>query len=423
MVSHGSGNLPVITHPDKIYRIGEITQIIKGVLEETIGPIWVEGEISNYKLHTSGHRYFSLKDEAAALRCVMWRGMGQRLGFEPTDGLRVRAFGQLTVYPPQGTYQLVASQIITVGIGPLEIAFQKLKEKLLREGLFEPERKRPLPVFPSTVGVVTSPTGAAFVDITRTIGERHPGMRIVLCPARVQGEGAREEIVRAIERLNARDDVEVLIVGRGGGSLEDLWPFNEETVARAIAASRLPVISAVGHEVDYTIADMVADMRAATPTAAAQIVTEGWVRAQRDLPNLAHGLLRAVNAIVGSRRQHWERLRLSHAMRRPADLLQQWSQRLDDTHDRLQRAIDLRLQQGRERLSAVGSRLDALSPEGVLRRGYSITRRRGDNVPLRDASAVSSGQLLETRLSVGTITSKVTSTHVPPAAQTEDKGL
>jgi exodeoxyribonuclease VII large subunit len=409
--------LPLVALADKIYQIGEITQIIKGVLEETIGPVWIEGEISNYKLHTSGHRYFSLKDESAALRCVMWRGMGQRLDFPVTDGLRVRAYGQLTVYPPQGTYQLVVSQIVKVGIGPLEVAFQKLKEKLLREGLFDPARKRPLPIFPLAVGVVTSPTGAAFTDITRTIAERFPGMTIVLCPARVQGEGAREQIVRGIELLNLRDDVEVLIVGRGGGSLEDLWPFNEEIVARSIAASRLPVISAVGHEVDLTISDMVADVRAATPTAAAQIVTEGWVRVREELPQLGRRLLRGARGLIELRRQQWERLRLSHALRRPADLPQQWSQRLDDTSDRLARAVAQGLQQERQRLDATLGRLATLSPDAVLRRGYSITRRLGEAAPLREAAAVRPGECLETRLSAGIIISGVTEVVVSPGTK------
>ncbi|MBI3872357.1 MAG: exodeoxyribonuclease VII large subunit [candidate division Zixibacteria bacterium] len=337
----------------------------------------------------------------------MWKGTGQRLGFDPSDGLRVRAFGQLTVYPPQGTYQLVVAQMLAAGIGPLEVAFQKLKEKLLAEGLFDAARKRPLPSLPLTVGVVTSPTGAAFVDITRTISERFAGMRIILCPARVQGQGAAEEIVAAIAVLNRRDDVDLLIVGRGGGSLEDLWPFNEEIVARAIAASRLPVISAVGHEVDFTIADLVADYRAATPTAAAQIVTEGWLRLREELPFLSRRLGQSVGQFVQTRRDHLARLATSHALGKPADRLGHWAQRLDDTSDRLARSIGQKVAADRQRLESGAGRLATLSPLGVLRRGYSITRRKGDVAALRDVASVRPGDAIETLLDSGVITSQV----------------
>ncbi|HUU46991.1 MAG TPA: exodeoxyribonuclease VII large subunit, partial [Acidobacteriota bacterium] len=279
--------------------------------------------------------------------------------------------------------------------------------KLLREGLFDEERKRPLPAFPDVVGVVTSATGAAFVDITETIADRFPGMRIVLAPVRVQGAGAAEQIIAALAALNRRDDIDVIIAGRGGGSLEDLWAFNEEIVARAIAASRIPVISAVGHEVDFTIADGVADVRAATPTAAAQIVTDGWVGAVADLPVLTRRLMRAQADMMRGRRTHLDRLRMSHALRRPADMLDRWSQRLDETSDRLQLAARTLLRARQEKIGAIQGHLTALSPEGVLGRGYSITRRRGEKAPLRNADAVGAGDELETRLAEGTVISRV----------------
>jgi exodeoxyribonuclease VII large subunit len=401
-------NLP-LADPDKVYGVSEITALIKGLLEDAFDTVWVEGEISNYKHHSSGHRYFSLKDERASIRCVMWRTTAQRsLKFAPADGQRVRALGALSVYPPHGSYQLVVNRLVDAGIGPLEIAFQKLKEKLLKEGLFDEDRKRPLPEFPSTVGVVTSPTGAAFVDITRTIAQRFPGMQVVLAPARVQGEGAAEEIVAAIRALNRRSDIDVIIAGRGGGSLEDLWPFNEEIVARVLAASRIPTIAAVGHEVDFTIADFVADYRAPTPTGAAERITDGWVQARHQLPQVLGRLHRAITGTLTYRRQQWERLQSSHALRRPADLLHLWSQRLDETSERMTRAISQRTKSETQHLQSAAGRLEALAPKAVLKRGYSITRIRGEKEALRSPEGLSSGQHIETTLSDGRIISEVT---------------
>ena len=398
-----------LSDAEKVYSISEITGLIKNALESSFAGVWVEGEISNYKLASSGHRYFSLKDESATLRCAMWRGMGRSRGlsFEPKDGMRVRAFGSLSVYPPRGDYQLIVSDLVEIGIGPLEIAFQKLKEKLLKEGLFDEARKRPLPVFPSAVGVVTSPTGAAFVDITRTISQRFAPMRIVLAPVRVQGTEAAGEIVAAIAALNRRSDIDVLIVGRGGGSLEDLWPFNEEIVARAIAASRIPVISAVGHEVDFTIADFVADLRAPTPTGAAERITDNWVHVRTELPQMMNRLRRAVGTRTSWYRQQWSRLQSSHALRRPADLLHLWTQRLDEASDRLSRTIQQNLERTQHNIGAISGRLAALSPEAVLRRGYSITRRLGDSHPIRDAALVHPGERIDTTLASGRIISEV----------------
>lgn len=393
----------------KVYSIAEITGLIKAALEGAFAEVWVEGEISNYKLATSGHRYFSLKDASASLRCAMWRGAGRgrTLAFEPKDGMRVRAFGSLSVYPPRGDYQLIVSEMIEIGVGPLEVAFQKLKEKLLKEGLFADERKRPLPPFPTSIGVVTSPTGAAFVDITRTIRQRFPAMRILLAPVRVQGAEAAGEIVAAIAAMNRRNDIDVLIVGRGGGSLEDLWAFNEEPVARAVAASRIPVVSAVGHEVDFTIADFVADFRAPTPTGAAERITDNWVRVRTELPQMMARLRRAAVNRTSWYRQHWSRLQGSHALRRPADLLHQWSQRLDETQDRLGRTARQRLQKSHDDIDAITGRLTALSPQAVLLRGYSITRLAGEPRSLRDAAAVKPGDQIDTTLATGRIISEV----------------
>jgi len=395
-----------------IYTVSEFTRLVKDTLEETIGAVWVEGEISNYTHHSSGHRYFTLKDEGASLKAVMWRQTAQRtLNFDPEPGMRVRAFGNVTVYAPHGVYQIVVQRLVPMGIGPLEIAFQKLKEKLLAEGLFEEDEKRPIPELPESVGIITSPTGAAIRDMVEIIAARFSGLRIVHVPTRVQGDGAALEIVAAIQCLNTRDDVDVIIAGRGGGSLEDLWPFNEEIVARAIFDSGIPVISAVGHEVDYTIADFVADLRAATPTAAAQIVTEGWARLREALPVWKKRLRRAGESIITDRQDQLRGLSQSHALQRPGDLMQHWFQRLDTTTDRARAGIRNMLTKRRDRLQSFADRLGALSPEAVLKRGYSVTRIRGQSAVIRDATAVDSGATLETRVSKGTIISTVTETE------------
>ncbi|MDP6380946.1 MAG: exodeoxyribonuclease VII large subunit, partial [Phycisphaerae bacterium] len=252
--------------------VAELTRRIRNALEARFGRVWVVGEISNLSRPSSGHIYFSLKDLASAVNCVMWRAKAAKVKCTVTDGLEVEVRGRLTVYEPQGRYQIVVDSIKPRGVGALEVAFRKLKERLAGEGLFESERKRPLPCFPGCIGIVTSPTGAAVRDIIHVTGRRWPQARLVLAPVRVQGEGAAEEIAQAIADLNRLGGVDVMIVGRGGGSLEDLWPFNEEVVAREIYTSEIPVISAVGHETDFSISDCVADVRAPTPSAAAEIV-------------------------------------------------------------------------------------------------------------------------------------------------------
>ncbi|MCK5525880.1 MAG: exodeoxyribonuclease VII large subunit, partial [Candidatus Latescibacteria bacterium] len=267
------------------YSVSDITRAIKGLLDEGLMPLWVEGEVSNYVHHTSGHRYFTLKDETSQLRCVMWKWQGQ-LRFRPEDGMKVRAYGRISVYERGGQYQLVVSELHPAGVGELQLAFEQLKERLAKEGLFDESRKRSLPRFPQRIGVVTSPTGAAIRDIAHGIGRRFPSAQVVLWPARVQGEGAAAQIAEGIEKLNAYGEVDVLIVGRGGGSLEDLWAFNEEEVARAIYASGIPVVSAVGHEIDFVIADFVADRRAPTPSAAAEMVVRDGAELMRGVTDL-----------------------------------------------------------------------------------------------------------------------------------------
>ncbi len=282
-----------MTSERAVLTVSALTAQLRAVLEERFPAVWVEGEISNYRLYGSGHAYFTLKDADAQLRCALFRTRGRRLRFEPADGLHVMAFGSVEVYAQRGEYQLVVELLEPKGLGALQLAFEQLKARLQAEGLFEQARKRELPRFPRKIGIVTSPSGAALRDMLRVIGRRFGELHIVIAPCRVQGDGAAEEIARGLGDLNALGDVDVIIVGRGGGSLEDLWAFNEETVARAIVASKAPVISAVGHEVDFTIADFVADLRAPTPSAAAELVVREKQAVVDALEELRRRLCRA----------------------------------------------------------------------------------------------------------------------------------
>ena len=283
---------------EKIYTVTEITKEIKSILEESLPSVWVEGEISNYILHSSGHRYFSMKDENAQIRCTLWRFRGGKLSFEPEDGMRVIAFGNISVYERNGQYQLDVIELISAGWGKLDIAFQRLKEKLFREGLFDEEHKKPIPEFPEAIGLVTSPTGAAVRDMIKIIHKRFPGVGIIVNPVRVQGEGAAEEIAQAIQEFNEFAKIDVMIVGRGGGSLENLWAFNEERVARAIYDSKIPIISAVGHQIDFTISDFVADLRAPTPSAAAQMVIKDKEELLKETRSNAQKLLSYLTSLT-----------------------------------------------------------------------------------------------------------------------------
>ncbi len=288
---------------EKIYTITQLTKELKDLLESSFSKIWVEGEISNYLKHSSGHRYFTLKDQGAQIKCVLWRWQGNNLLFEPQDGMKVKAAGQITIYEKSGQYQLVVSSLQPSGIGELELAFQQLKKKLAGEGLFDPAHKVAIPQFPERIGVVTSPTGAAIRDILNITKRRAPHIEIILWPVAVQGEGASAQIAHAIRGFNKLKLVDVLIVGRGGGSLEDLWAFNEEAVARAIYESKLPVISAVGHEIDFSIADFVADLRAPTPSAAAEMAVPDAIQLSERIDEIQQGLVYEISQSAQARQQ------------------------------------------------------------------------------------------------------------------------
>jgi len=442
---------------DRVYSVAALIAEVNALLGQGFSGVRVEGEVTNASTSGRGHIYFTLKDEAAALDCVMWASKAQRLRFRLDDGLAVLALGSLTIYPQRGRFQLVVDDVQPQGVGALQLAFEQLKKKLEEEGLFAAERKRPLPALPNRVGIVTSATGAALQDMLKVL-RRFRHLEIVVAPAMVQGDGAAKEIAQAIKRLVDSKRVNVIIVGRGGGSLEDLWAFNEEEVARAIATSPVPIISGVGHEVDFTIADFVADVRATTPTQAAELVVARIEDQERRLRDARSILLRDVNrrlqlararlnGLAGSSglarvpervRLYRERLRnaarlgpalrrvlevaqtrLNHAVRSlhrlPAQIAAGGQRRLlASRRQQLQQLITARVASLRARVEAGERALGHLGPTKVLERGYSITSLEGNAVPLKDASQVRGGQTLLTRLARGEVRSLVNATTTEP---------
>lgn len=376
----------------QVYSISELTRLVKDVIERSFGPIVVRGEMSNYVLHSSGHRYFSLKDESSTLRCVMFRSAGARIRFQPEDGMLLEAKGALTVYERGGQYQLRVEGMAPAGVGSLQQALEALKKKLAAEGLFDEGHKRPIPAYPKTIGVVTSPTGAAVRDIIRVLKRRCPSAEVILCPVKVQGEGAAEEIASALELLDRRGVADVLIVGRGGGSLEDLWAFNEERVARAIFAANTPVISAVGHEIDFTIADLVADLRAPTPSAAAELAVRDTAELLARLEKEKARLGSAVRKVLGDGRRDVERIKSSYGLRRPLDLIREGGQRVDELrHSLLMRWKDS-LGRERELVAGFQGRLRSLDPHGILKRGYCICSKELDGSTVTSSSQLKIGE-------------------------------
>jgi len=399
-----------------IYTVSQLTREIHEVLERNLPRVWITGEVSNFRKPASGHCYFTLKDERAQINVVMWRSAAARLKFDVKDGLSLIIHGELTVYEPRGQYQVVVRRAEPLGAGALQLAFLQLKEKLAAEGLFDEDRKKPLPFIPRRIGIVTSATGAAVHDMLNVILRRFPGARTLICPARVQGDAAAGEIAAAIQRLNRILDIDVMIVGRGGGSLEDLWPFNEEAVARAIAASRVPIVSAVGHETDYTIADFVADVRALTPTDAGRLVVPDAKDLEADLKALAGRLGQALLGRVAQAKEKLAAFGRSYALRRPLDRIREREQRLDDLCQHFYRNIGHMLVMKRQRLMATVSQLESLGPLAVLGRGYSITFREPEGPVLRDVAALKAGDVVRTRLGKGEFRSRVEPGAAKPKA-------
>lgn len=436
----------------KVYTVAQITQDIRAILESAFDRVWVEGEISNLRVASSQHAYFILKDERAQIRCVLFKGQRVGLKYKPEDGDHVLAFGRVAVYDARGEYQIIVETLEPRGLGALQKAFEQLKKKLDAEGLFAESRKRGLPQFPWKIGIVTSPTGAAIRDIINIIQRRNPKISVLLYPVKVQGEGAAAEIAQGIEAMNHRNDIDALIVGRGGGSIEDLWAFNEEIVARAIYNSRIPVVSAVGHEVDFTIADFVADLRAPTPSAAAELVVPLWSDTIQDIRDLADRLLETMRRQIAGYRDLLRHLIDRRFFREPMQILEAPSQRIDDLTQRLLRGLGQwhilqeqklkgrvlrlfqaspqktilhlqekhtvlrhrlvrqmtsRIQLERERFEGIAKNLNALSPLAILDRGYSICTLARTGGAIKSGAEAHRGDLVQVRLAKGSLDCKV----------------
>ncbi|HBO84635.1 MAG: hypothetical protein A2073_01390 [Deltaproteobacteria bacterium GWC2_42_11] len=389
----------------KVFSISELTQEIKCLLEDSLYYVWVEGEVSNLRSPVSGHLYFTLKDEYSQIKGVIFKGQNRYMKFRPADGMHIICRGMVTVYPERGEYQIIIDYLEPKGVGAQQIALQQLKEKLLKEGLFDEKRKRHLPLLPRRVGVVTSPTGAAIRDILKVFKRRFANMGVLIYPVRVQGVESAKEIAEGIRELNKADDVDVIIIGRGGGSQEDLRAFNEEIVARAIYESCVPVVSAVGHEIDFTIADMVADLRAPTPSAAAEMVVMSRQEIFENINNNMVRALAAVNAILHNKRleQHMTEKGLID----PKQRLHDFMQRIDSISERLSLAISNRLMAARKDFHAIMSGINALSPLNVLKRGYSITMKLPSLKIVRGSGEVVEGEDLNIVLSKGELFCKV----------------
>jgi exodeoxyribonuclease VII large subunit len=459
------GELFPVEATRKVLTVAELTSTVKKLLEKQVGEVWVTGEVANFRAQSSGHAYFTLKDSESQLNCVIFRGEARENRGLLADGQKVVLQGDLTVYEPRGQYQLRVTAVELQGVGALQVAFEKLKQKLRAEGLFDAERKRPLPRYPRRIGIVTSPTGAALHDVLHAVRRRDPSLELVLAPSRVQGQGAAEEIAAAIELLNELDAqgdkrakqpaLDLILVTRGGGSLEDLWAFNEEVVARAIFESNLPVVSAVGHEIDFTISDFVADLRAATPSAAAEIITQGVFSSHEFLMAAGEQIRQLLQQWLDDKAYEAGQLRGRLIRQHPRRRLNEWIQRLDDLHEslcrcgrqairerrlaartvfaRLLRAhpgpalkarrelqeqltrhlhklTRLRVLDLRKRHALLATRLRLLGPEQVLGRGYSITMDDTTGHVIREARHVRAGQRLKTRLKSGVIQSVSTDT-------------
>lgn len=388
-----------------VFSVKELTRYIKTLLErdETLQRVVVRGEISNCKYHSSGHLYFTLKDDASELRCVMWRDRVQKLGFRCDDGMKVTAEGSIAVYERSGQYQLYAHTLQAEGVGNLFLAFEQLKRKLEGEGLFAPARKRPLPFVPHLIALLTSPTGAVVHDFVTVSGRRWPGRWVVLVPTPVQGPGAPAGIVRSLQLARRVPGVDVIVLARGGGSFEELSAFNDEAVARAIASSPIPVVSAVGHETDYTIADFVADLRAPTPSAAAEVIVPDLRQVSEYLAQLQGRVFTRARSLIAHGRRDLQRVLAHPALRSPRVLVRQRQQDLDYLGERIEERVRRLLEASTRRLQLVEGRLDALDPRGVLLRGYALVTRPEDGALLPSAAVAGKEPALNIQFFDGTL--------------------
>ena len=392
----------------QVLSITQLNEYIRGKMDQDLllNQVAVCGEISNYKLYPSGHHYFTLKDETSALKCVMFKGNAMRLRFRPENGMKIIAMGKVSVYPRDGAYQLYCTAMAMDGVGDLHAAFEQLKKKLAAQGLFDPAHKKPLPKYPGTIGIITSSAGAAVHDMLRILRKRYPLTQVKLLPVRVQGAEAPGEIVAAIRYANYQKLADLLIVGRGGGSIEDLWAFNDERVAYAIYESEIPIISAVGHEPDVTISDYVADLRAATPSNAAELAVPDQESLVQNLDSMSSAMATALNRQIKSARQHLNVLSQSPALRSPTGYLEQREKGLELLKNRLITAENQVIQRNNQRHIAAVSKLDAMSPLKVLTRGYSMVQSEKGEV-VRSVKQVELGECISISLSDGTVSATV----------------
>lgn len=392
---------------NKVYSVTDLNLYVKALLtrDENLQGIWVRGEISNFIHHRSRHMYFSIKDDKSQIRCAMFENANNELDFTPEEGMDVLCKGNISIYTQRGEYQMVVTEMLSGGLGTLYLAFEKLKKRLMEEGLFHEEHKQPIPFLPQRVGVVTSEDGAALKDILTVIRRRFPNMNILLMPVPVQGKGVAEKIARGIEVMDSQD-VDVIIVGRGGGSIEDLWNFNEEVVARAIFHAKTPIISAVGHETDFLISDFVADLRAPTPSAAAERAVPFKAEVLKQLENEARRCALALSGMVQESRIKLQRVMASPVFRSPLMLLEDHKQNLDDSQRELYRNIMLSVKDHRSRLKNQQERLKALGPEEVMKRGYSLVMDSSGRL-ISSVEDVYVGESISIKLSDGEIESKV----------------
>jgi exodeoxyribonuclease VII large subunit len=386
---------------DKTLTVSELTGLVKELLEGSLPPVVVEGEISNCRPASSGHLYFTLKDRASMIQAVMFRYRTRGMGFEPADGMLVRARGSVTVYAARGQYQILVEGMERAGEGDILAMLEERKRRLAAEGLFDEGRKRPLPRFPSRVAVVTSPTGAAIRDILNVLGRRNASLGVVVLPAAVQGEGAAAQIAAQVEAANRLGLADVIIVGRGGGSLEDLLPFSDEAVVRAIAASAIPVISAVGHEIDWALSDFAADLRAPTPSAAAELVSESREALRREVGQFSAELETAIRSRLERARLLLDRFEPSAVEARLMRVLMPAARRLDDARDGLARSMEEAMASRAQRVELATRSLEAMSPEAVLGRGFAVVRRQSDGRAIRAASEIAAGDELDIRFAKG----------------------
>jgi exodeoxyribonuclease VII large subunit len=395
-------SLPVLT-------VSQFTDVVKEILESGFPTVWLTGEISGYRgPHSSGNVYFKLKDEQSVIGVAIWKRTAARIRAELHDGMQVVVRGHLDVYAVRGEYKLIIDELHLKGLGALELKFRQLHQKLAAEGLFAPERKRPLPAFPRRIAFVTSPTGAAVRDFLEVLRRRWSGVHVLIVPVRVQGLGAAEEIAAAIANVNRMTDaIDVLVVGRGGGSLEDLWSYNEEIVVRAIHASRIPVVSAVGHEIDVTLADLVADVRALTPSEAAERIVPATQAIQATLRDRQTRLLAALRGRAELARRRLEAIQSRRPLRKPFDRMHDLSQQLDQRQSRTRRAITVALDRDRHRTATVAGKLHSLSPLAVLARGFSLTTRSDDQRPITDSAELTPGDTIHSRFARGSALSRV----------------